>query len=118
MQNFEQLGRELERRALGAETEDVPGGLTKTEALKEKRRRKAALEEKKALKARAEEAEKYVAEVEARLEEQEKRMALKENYENPDRARECARVYRELKEELERAYAEWEAAEEAAAGAE
>ena len=116
--NYDDCIRELERRALGAETEDVPGGLTKTEALKEKRRRKAALEEKKALKARAEEAEKYVAEVEARLEEQEKRMALKENYENPDRARECARVYRELKEELERAYAEWEAAEEAAAGAE
>ncbi len=116
--NYDDYIRELERRALGAETEDVPGGLTKTEALKEKRRRKAALEEKKALKARAEEAEKYVAEVEARLEEQEKRMALKENYENPDRARECARVYRELKEELERAYAEWEAAEEAAAGAE
>ncbi len=116
--NYDDYIRELERRALGAETEDVPGGLTKTEALKEKRRRKAALEEKKALKARAEEAEKYVAEVEARLEEQEKRMALKENYENPDRARECARVYRELKEKLERAYAEWEAAEEAAAGAE
>ncbi len=116
--NYDDYIRELERRALGAETEDVPGGLTKTEALKEKRRRKAALEEKKTLKARAEEAEKYVAEVEARLEEQEKRMALKENYENPDRARECARVYRELKEELERAYAEWEAAEEAAAGAE
>ncbi len=116
--NYDDYVREIERRALGLETDEVSGGMTKTEALKEKRRQKAAREEKKALKARAEEAERHVAETEARLEEQEKRMALKENYENPDRARECARVYRELKEELERAYAEWEAAEEAAADAE
>ena len=116
--NYDDYIRELERRALGAETEDLPGGLTKTEALKEKRRQKAAREEKKALKARAAEAERYVAEVEERLAEQEKQMALKENYENPDRARECARVYRELKEELEKAYADWESAEEAASEAE
>ena len=115
--NYDDYLREMERRRAGLETETLPAGLTKTGALKEKRRQKAALEEKKALKARAEEAEKRVAEIEKRVEEQERRMALEENYRVPEKAQECARTYRRLKEELEAAYAEWEAAEEAAAEA-
>ena len=58
-----------------------------------------------------------MAEIEKRVEEQERRMALEENYRVPEKAQECARTYRRLKEELEAAYAEWEAAEEAAAEA-
>ena len=115
--NYDDYLREMERRRAGLETETLPAGLTKTGALKEKRRQKAALEEKKALKARAEEAEKRVAEIEKQVEEQERRMALEENYRVPEKAQECARTYRRLKEELEAAYAEWEAAEEAAAEA-
>jgi ATP-binding cassette subfamily F protein 3 len=116
--NYDDYVRETERLKASGEAEEAFGGLTKTEALKEKRRLKAAREEKKALKARAEEAERRVAEIEGQLKEQEALMALEENYRSPERAQECARAYRRLKEELEKAYAEWEEAEEAAAESE
>ena len=116
--NYDDYVREVERLKAGGEAEEAFGGLTKTEALKEKRRLKAAREEKKALKARAEEAERRVAEIEGQMKEQEALMALEENYRSPERAQECARAYRRLKEELEKAYAEWEEAEEAAAESE
>ncbi len=115
--NYDDYVRELERRRAGEEAADTFDGMTRTEALKEKRRLKAAREEKKALKAHLEAAEKRVADLEEKLADQEAKMALKENYESPERARECAAAYKELKEELDEAYAEWEAAEAAAAEA-
>ncbi len=116
--NYDDYIRRIERERAGLEEEDLPGGMTRTEALKEKRRLKAAREEKKALRANAEAAAERVADIEGQISDLEERMASKETYESPERAQECALAYKRLKEDLETAYAEWERAEEAAAEAE
>ena len=111
--NFDDYQAELERRRQGAAAAESFAGMTRTEAGKEKRRQRLAKEQIKALRAAAQAAEERVTAAEAAVAAHEKVMACPETYERAEGAAEAARRYQELKDDLNAAYAAWEAAEEA-----
>ena len=111
--NFDDYQAEMERRRQGAAAAESFAGMTRTEAGKEKRRQRLAKEQIKALRAAAQAAEERVTAAEAAVAAHEKVMACPETYERAEGAAEAARRYQELKDDLNAAYAAWEAAEEA-----
>ena len=87
--------------------------MTRTEAGKEKKKLRLAKEQMKALKETVRRAEQTVADTEEAIQHHEALMATPDIYSVPEKAAAAAREYQQLKDALARAYADWEAAEEA-----
>ena len=106
--NYDDYVAEIEREHAGEEEAFRTGGMTRTEAQKEKRKTRAEKEQKKALQEAVRRAEERISSLEEAVAAQEKVLASPETYQDPNAAQESARRYKALKEELAAAYTEWE----------
>ncbi len=112
--NYDDYLEARRREAQGIEEEQY-SGQTKTQIDREKKRVRMAAAQKKALQDRLTRAEKAISDTEAEIARIEALMADPETYKDADKAQALARQHRELNASMEKLYAEWEEASEAAA---
>ena len=107
----------LEKKRIleAGEAEAAPGGMTRTQQDKEKRRQRLARESAKALEQRLKKAEADIAATEQLIFGLEDQMTLPEVYSNPLESARVAREHREAQAQLDALYELWEELSEAVA---
>ena len=107
----------LEKKRIleAGEAEVAPGGVTRTQQDKERRRARLQKESARALQQRLRQAEADIAATEQALSDLEHQMTLPEVYSNPDESARVAREHRAAQQRLDDLYELWDELSEAAA---